>query len=126
METPVGGQKDVRGKRGRVEIGPNAPLVLSESVDVEMSPDDLAKIERIAATLRGYRNAAKAMLDGKYAALRSMAPAHMTDACCSIAFVLRDGVIVRYDLKSQPDQKGFVAIIEKGTIEEWAPKLSGG
>jgi hypothetical protein len=102
-------------------------VVFGESFDVEMSPDDLTKIERIAATLRGYRHAATAMLDGKYAALRSMAPTHMTDACCSMAFVLKDGIIVRYDLKSEPDQKGIVGIVEgDGAIEEWAPKLSGG
>jgi hypothetical protein len=65
------------------------------------------------------------MLAGKYAALKDVAPTHMTDACCAKAFVLADGIIVRHDLKQTSDEKGFVGILEGGDLASAAPQLSG-
>jgi hypothetical protein len=42
-----------------------------------------------------------------------------------MAFLMPDGIIVRHDLKTKPDQKGIVGIIEEGDLASWAPKLSG-
>ena len=117
-----------RIRKARFEVAPNRPLALSEDIDAEaeMSPEVQAKLDRVGRTLDAYRSAVKNMLEGKYEALRAFAPTFLTDACCSMAFLLPDGIIVRHDLKKTPDQKGFVGIIEgDGNLAWWAPRLSG-
>jgi hypothetical protein len=112
-------------RKARFQIGPHASIALGEGVDAELPPEDHAKVRRVAETLKAYRAALKEMLAGKYAALQSVAPIHMTDACCSRACLLQDWIIIRYDQKQTPDQKGFVGLIREGTLATSAPALSG-
>jgi hypothetical protein len=112
-------------KSAQINIGPNATVTLGEAVDVDLHPEDRAKIDRVRETLKAYRAAVREMLGGRYADLKAVAPKYMTDACCAMAFLLPDGIIVRHDLKSSPDQKGFVAVSREGNLASLAPHLSG-
>lgn len=106
-------------------IKPNAPVTISDGVDVELSAEDRRKLGRVGETLKAYRSAVREMLSGKYAALRDLAPTYMTEACCAKAFLLRDGIIIRHDVKRTPDEKGFVGINDDHDLAAMAPTLSG-
>lgn len=96
-------------KRARFQFGQNGPVVLGEPLgnDVSgLSPAEHRKIDRLDLTMKAYREALKELLAGKYAMLKDVAPSHMTDRCRAMVFIFPDGILVRYDLKEAPDQKG--------------------
>lgn len=114
-------------KTGVFKVKPGIPIELSEFKE-DPSPYSKAErpeLARIAKTIKSYLTAAKELLEGKYALLREVAPIHMTEACTPVAFVFSDGILVRYDLKPNPELKVFVGIIqEEGTLLDWAPRLT--
>jgi hypothetical protein len=112
-------------KRAAFLIGPNANVVMNDEEDAELPPDQAEKFRRVSNTLRAYRAALKELLQGRYATLQPVAPSHMTDACRQMTFILEDGIIVRYDVKTTADQPGFIGIADKGTLASFAPALSG-
>ena len=114
-------------KRARFAIPPRGQVELTEELETNgaISEAEQQIIERVGSTLAAYRRAMKELLKGKYAILKDVAPTYMTDACCGMAFLCPDGILVRYDLKKTPEQKGFVGILEQGTLTSMAPQLSG-
>jgi hypothetical protein len=72
-------------KRAVFAIGPSAVVAMGDEEDAELSPDQSAKFKRVSDTLQAYRAAIKELLQGKYAALKPLAPTYMTDACCLMA-----------------------------------------
>ena len=119
-------------KTGVIKIKSGIPIEISEFKE-DPSPgskEERPEFARIAKTIKSYLTAAKELLEGKYALLREVAPIHMTEACKPMAFVFSDGILVRYDLKPNPELKVFVGIIkeegtlEEGTLSDWAPRLT--
>jgi hypothetical protein len=85
-----------------------------------------ASIRRtIGETLTAYREAARTLLEGKYAAQRDLAPPHMQGPCSIFVLRCHDGIFVRYDLVSQGDAKTRCAELDT-TLSEVAPQFSEG
>ena len=114
-------------KTGVFKIRPGIPIEMSELAEAPSagSNKQMPELSQIGKTIKSYLNAAKELIEGKYALLREVAPIHMTAACTPTAFVFPDGILVRYDLKPNPELKVFVGIIkEEGTLSYWAPRLT--
>jgi hypothetical protein len=104
------------------------PLSVEESAEVQTSdvgvtPATRSKIGRLGQTLKAYLRATRDLVERRYAELRDYVPEHMTSACTPTAFLLDDGIIVRYDLVDNPELKVFAGFIA-GSISEWVPRLS--
>jgi hypothetical protein len=113
--------------KAQLVIRPNAPVELGigEETQFTGSIEERQKLRRISSALNAYRASVKELLAGRYAALKEAAPVHMTDACCMMAFVFSDGILIRYDFKTRPDQKGFIGVLDGGTLASMTPQLSG-
>jgi hypothetical protein len=114
-------------KRGVLRIRRGVPLAIEASTtDVgadDITPEDSAKIDRVSKTLKVYLSASRNLVAGRYAELRDYVPEHMTSACRPSAFLLDDGIIVRYDLVDNPELV-VSAYRLHGSITDWAPRLS--
>ena len=114
-------------KTGVFTIRPGIPVEISELEEAPSAASNkhMPEIRQIGKTIKSYLNAAKELIEGKYALLREVAPIHMTAACTPTAFVFPDGILVRYDLKPNPELKVLVGIVtEEGTLSDWAPRLT--
>jgi hypothetical protein len=114
-------------KVGRFKITPGSPIDISEfensptSNDTDLNPE----LRQITKTIKSYLTEVRKLTEGRLSHLRELVPAHMTESCTPMAFVFSDGVLVRYDLKDNPDLKVFAGVIQdEGTITEWAPLLT--
>jgi len=115
-------------QRAVLKIQPGVPLSVSgktevQADDVAVTPETRSKIDRVGKTLKAYLRASRDLVAGRYAELRDYVPEHMTQACTPTAFLLDDGIIVRYDLVENPEPKVFTALL-LGSITEWVPRLS--
>jgi hypothetical protein len=77
----------------------------------------------VGKAFKAYLLAARELISGRLAELRDYVPDHMTDACTASAFLLDDGIIVRYDLVANPELSVHTYRVP-GSVREWAPKLS--
>ena len=112
-------------RRGVLNIQPGMPLSLTpdEQAQLDVTPEDRSKIDRVGKTLKAYLRASRELVAGRYAELRDYVPEHMTPACTPTAILLNDGIIVRYDLVENPEAKVRTGLLA-GSISEWAPRLS--
>jgi hypothetical protein len=109
--------------RAQLIIRPNSPVELDVGEKAEFSgtDEDRQMLRQISSTVAAYRTSMKALLAGRYSSLAGIAPTHLTDACRMMTFVFADGILVRYDRKTAPHQKGFVGVLEHGSLEAMAP-----
>jgi hypothetical protein len=115
-----------RSKQGQIVLQPGQPLQFTDVVDVDTPNVRAASIRRtIGETLTAYREAARTLLEGKYAAQRDLAPPHMQGPCSIFVLRCHDGIFVRYDLISQGDAKTRCAELDT-TLSEVAPQFSEG
>ena len=93
--------------RGKLVGAPGQPLQFTERVEVagadavETSP--LCKA--IGETLRAYRKAAHALIEGQYASVRALVPPHLRSPCHIYVLCCPDGILVRYDLAGEEEPK---------------------
>lgn len=113
--------------QAEVAVKPGQPLVLSEWEEIvsTVSEEQRAQCRQVGLTLKAYRDAAKTLLQEKYAELREIAPAHMRGDCDCTAIICDDGIIVRYDRHSGNEPKVRVGILPE-RVTSFAPKFSGG
>jgi hypothetical protein len=122
-ETPRPGS---RAKQGKIVVQPGQPLQFTDVVDVDTPNVRAASIRRtIGETLTAYKEAARKLLEGKYAAQRDLAPPHMQGPCSIFVLRCHDGIFVRYDLVSQGDAKTRCAELDT-LLSEVAPHFSEG
>jgi hypothetical protein len=115
-------------KRGRLEVRGGQPLVFVEDPQAAdagpVPPAELRQAaSQIVATLKAYRDAAKALLSGRYSDLQEFAPSHLKEPCDITVICCRNGVIVRYDLGTEGATKVRGGALD-ATLTELAPKFS--
>jgi hypothetical protein len=114
-------------KTGIFKIKPGVPIEIEDLTEGQNSnsAEKRPELGQIGRTLKSYLAATKNLLDGKFSHLRDVVPIHMTDACQPLALVFSDGILIRYDLKSNPDLKILTGVVkEEGTLSDWMPRLS--
>jgi hypothetical protein len=105
-------------KRGNVRVIPGKPLEFADEEDVSAQEGASEAPKRsIGAALKAYRNAAGELLNGKYADLAPIAPAHLRERGNIFVAICRDGVFVRYDIPDANEPKTRVAEIDGGIAE---------
>jgi hypothetical protein len=119
---------DDKRKSGRLEIRGGQPLAfIEDSNPTEPVPEPPQHLQeaasKIAATLKAYRDAAKNLLNGRYADLRDLAPNHLKAPCDIAVICCNNGIIIRYDIGKEGDLKVRSGAID-GTLTELAPKFS--
>jgi antiviral defense system Shedu protein SduA len=121
------GRPTLGRKRGTVSAEAGQPLKFIEeenpSDQDEPRAEDDPYFSAIAETLAAYRKAAHALLEGKYADQKQIAPLHMREPYDIFVIRCIDGIFVRYDLA--PDGEGSVRCAEtKAGVAEIAPRFS--
>jgi hypothetical protein len=118
------------GRRGRVEIQFGSPLKFIEApptADADSSETEAAEgrsaARTVGATIKAYRQAAKQLLDGRYADIRSYAPSHLREPSSTTVLCCEDGIIVRYDAAEVDEPKVRSGSLGVG-LAEAAPQFS--
>jgi hypothetical protein len=73
--------------------------------------------------MKAYRDAVRGLLNGKYAALKAYAPAHLRDPMNIWIFCCKDGVLVRFDPCNEEKPTVYAAAIGE-TLEKLGPQLT--
>lgn len=119
------------GKRGTIEILPGKPLRFVEKVpsDVATGASDIENTEArsnaqiVGATIKAYREAAKALLTGRYTDIFEYVPSHLREPCNTTVLCCNDGILIRYDA-ADVDQPKVRSITVDAALEEIAPQFS--
>ena len=111
-------------KQGRVVAQQGQPLQFIEEPDIK-TPTDIASPAgaAVAECLRAYMRAVRALLAGKYAGQKQLAPPHMRDPCSISILRCRDGMFVRYDIAQEGEGKIRWTESEMG-LAELSPQFS--
>ncbi len=79
---------------GYIRIDGGKPLDFGEPPSGAIIPEH---VKRMASTFRAYREASAELLNGKYAAFKTLAPTHIREASNIFVLECSDGVLVRWD-----------------------------
>lgn len=126
-----GKKKEQKLKHGLMKFEAGQPVQLEEDDGVPAmtpTPDQQLWIDVLGNCLKAYVNAARELLNGKYAGIRPQAPAHLAEASFVMAVRCADGIIIRYDVvrgKGQKTDKPSIYVgFSSETLSELAPKIS--
>ena len=93
-------------KQGKLVVQPGQPLQFVDVVDSETRNVAAMVVHAtVGETLKAYRDAARTLLEGKYAGQKELAPPHMREPCNVFVIRCRDGMLVRYDLALEGSPK---------------------
>jgi hypothetical protein len=92
-------------RKGTLVAEGGQPLRFTDVVEVANPTPNSSLSHAVAETLKTYRKAALALLDGKYASVRNLAPPHLRLPCHILVLCCPDGVLVRYDLAGEEKPK---------------------
>lgn len=113
-------------KKAKLQIQPGKPLLVEVISNDELGMDGVtARLlpSSICQTLKAYREAARALVEGKYATQRHLAPPHMQGPCNIFVVRCTDGILVRYELVADGEPKVACAQMD-ADLSEAAPILS--
>jgi len=112
----------------QARVEPGKPITFqfmdSDETDADVGPYlDSEGGRRLGETFKAYRESSKALLDGRYAAVRQLVPPHIREL--SSAFILRccDGILVRYDPPGDDRPRVRVGVCPQ-PLAEIAPQIS--
>lgn len=113
-------------KTGLLSLTPGQPMRITQ-VDVPpqetLSREQQALIDAVRGSIHAYVKAAKEFLKGKYAYIRDYAPAHLKDPGVVACVCCPDGIVVRYDAKTEEKPVVGYAWVDEG-LSELTPKIS--
>src|SRR5437899_6648612 len=92
-------------KKGTLVAEGGKPLRFTDIFEVPNPTPNSSLSHAISVTLKAYRAAALALLHGKYASVRNLAPPHLRSPCHIYVLCCPDGVLVRYDLAGDEQPK---------------------
>jgi hypothetical protein len=113
---------------GKLVIQGGEPIRLDHSTSespAEPSKEQSAVIEQLGATVREYMKSVHDLLEGRYAALKDLAPTHHRDPCRVLAFLCGDGLVLRYERKTDAQGRMVIAWSDQ-SLSEFVPKISEG
>ena len=107
----------IRNEAGR-------PLTFADAVNNETTPVEPSSLDRaMCETLDAYTEAARELLENRYASQRELAPPNMRAPCSVLVARCKDGILVRYDL-AQEGQERIAGTILDSPLAEVSPHLS--
>ena len=111
-------------KQGKLVVQPGQLLQFVDVVDSETRNVAAMVVHAtVGETLKAYRDAARTLLEGKYAGQKELAPPHMREPCNVFVIRCRDGMLVRYDLALEGEPKIRCTDLDK-SLSEVAPQFS--
>ena len=113
---------------GKVVIQGGKPVQLDqETGDTagEPTPEQANIVQQLGSVVKAYMKSVHDLLDGRYVALKELAPTHYREPCRVLAFFCTDGLVLRYERKADPDVRNVVAWSNE-TLFEFVPKISEG
>lgn len=100
----------------RISISGTGPMSLSET-GVEMpsrlSPEQIAFVDVIAPVVRAYIKSAKALMAGKYAHLKDVVPAHLSNPGNIFVACTEGSVVIRFEGKASEEKSLMVGWIDQ-------------
>jgi Domain of unknown function (DUF4263) len=105
----------VKRERKTVELKfeGSAPMSLVEVGDgpiIPWTPNQDQVVQKIRAAIQAFLKQTESLAAGKYAHLRSMIPDYLTSPGNVLIFVCNDGVVIRFEKKSDEKRKLLVAM----------------
>jgi hypothetical protein len=96
---------------------------LDETQEVSLSADQRNLQKAVLMSISAYIKAARELIKGKYAHLREYVPIHLRDPGMIACICCQDGIIVRYDAKTET-RPAIVSGWDNGTLSQIAPLVS--
>ena len=85
---------------GKLVIKPGVPIQITDQGKPQvlgLTKDQKKTIQQVGRTIKAYLASAKELLEGKYAALKHMAPENLICPGNVIIICCEDGILVRYE-----------------------------
>lgn len=110
-----------------IKFIPGRPMQITkkeQKLPEGVSDEQKTLVRAVVSTIKAYIEAAKKLLDGKLSNIRDYAPMHLRNAGMVYAFCCQDGIIIRYDAKTDGQELRVNAGLTDETLSDWAPKIS--
>ncbi len=123
--------EELQIKHGLIQFSPGQPMQFQPEEDelgVSLSKDQQTWLDAIGTSVRAYINAARKLLDDKYAHIKDQAPPHLAKSSSVLAVHCEDGIIIRYDVEKSEkeiEQRPPLAVgFSSETLSQLVPKIS--
>lgn len=111
-------------KQCDISVQPGRPLQFTETVGTDTSDTAPSSLDKaIGRTLDAYTQAARKLLEGKYAGQRAIAPPHMRGPSSITIIRCTDGIFVRYDMALEGEGK-IGLFCSNTSLADVAPQFS--
>ena len=102
---------------------PMALVELNEESSMVWTPEQDAAAKAVLHAIKNYIKTTEALANGKYSHLRGSIPEYMANPGNLLVSICTDGVVIRYEKKTEAERKSAVTVIPQG-IAEVAAMLS--
>lgn len=107
-------------KKGQLRLegaNPMAFVELDDATTQTWTPEQAAAVSAISKAIKSYITTAESLSNGKYQHLREKLPEYLVSPGNLLMAICADGVVVRYERKSDAERKRAVAIFSQGIAE---------
>ncbi len=104
-------------KKGQLRLDGANPMVLIEEegeVTEQLTPEQDNVVKAVSASVKAYLKAAESLGAGQYAQLRGKIPAYLAEPGNVLIAVCSDGVVVRYERKTDEKRRLAVTVLPQG------------
>lgn len=104
-------------KKGQLRLEGASPMVFIEEeggVPEQWTPEQDTVMKAVSACVKAYLKTAESLGEGQYAHLRDKIPAYLTDPGNVLVAVCSDGVVVRYERKTDEKRRLAVTVLPQG------------
>ena len=104
-------------KKGQLRLEGVSPMVLIEDegeVTEQWTPEQDTVVKAVSASVKAYLKTAESLGAGQYAHLRDKIPAYLADPGNVLIAVCSDGVVVRYERKTDEKQRLAITVLPQG------------
>lgn len=104
-------------KKGQLRLeGANPMVIIEEEGEVteQWTPEQDTFVKAVSASVKAYLETAKSLAGGRYAHLGNMIPAYLADPGNVLIAVCSDGVVVRYERKTDEKRRLAFMVLPQG------------
>ena len=105
---------------GQIRLEGANPMTFVEAVGEplhEWTPEQEALVERVSAAIKCYLETTESLASGKYAHLPEKIPDYLASPGNLFIAVCLDGIVVRYERKTQEEPRRAVAVLPQSSSE---------
>src|SRR5690349_17030122 len=103
-------------KKAAFTLSGDRPVELVDTGEVVTpNDDDARRCDQVSKTVKSYLTAAEQLVNGKYAHLREITPAHLANPGNVLVVCGSEGVVIRYEPKVENATRRFAVVLMEGS-----------